>query len=93
MIEEAAAEEAEAAEVSVAEAAAEEAAAVAVSDQAVQERCIKQHAQTAKKKRKYLLYHPVTDRCTAGIATRSINQQDIEFLAIMQIQQNKHKEK
>jgi hypothetical protein len=72
-------EEAAAAEVSVAEAAAEE-AAVAVSGQAVQEKCIKQPVQTANRKRKYLLYHPVTDRCTAGIATRSINQQDIKII-------------
>ena len=71
-------EEAAAAEVSVAEAAAEE-AAVAVSGQAVQEKCIKQPVQTANRKRKYLLYHPATDRCTAGIATRNINQQDIKF--------------
>jgi poly(3-hydroxybutyrate) depolymerase len=73
--EEAVAEEAvvaAAAEVSVA-------AAAAVSGQAVQEKCIKQPVQTANRKRKYLLYHPVTDRCTAGIATRSINQQDIKF--------------
>lgn len=64
----------EAAAVSVAAAAAVE-AAVAVSV-AVQERCIKQPAQTAKRKLKYPSFHPVTDRYIAGNATRNINQQD-----------------
>lgn len=59
---------------------AEEAAAEAVSDQAVREICIKQPAQTAAKRQKYLSFLPVTDLYTAGNATRNINQKDIKII-------------
>jgi len=61
------------------EAASEaEEAAAEISDRAVHARCIKQLAQTANRKPKCLLYHPVTDLCIAGIATRNINHRDID---------------
>ena len=60
------------------EAASEAEEAAAVSDQAVHAKCIKQLAQTANRKPKYLSYHPVTDLCIAGIATRNINHRDID---------------
>lgn len=57
---------------------AEEAAAVAVdSDQLVLVRCIKQLVQTAVRKLKCLLYPILKDRCTAEIATKIINQKNI----------------
>lgn len=58
-------------------AAAEAVVAVVVSDQLVLVRCTKQLAQTAVRKLKCLLYPILKDRCTAEIATKIINQRDI----------------
>jgi len=52
-------------------------AAAVVSDQLVLVRCTKQLAQTAVRKLKCLLYPILKDRCTAEIATKIINQRDI----------------
>ena len=49
------------------------------SDPADQEKCIKQHAQTASRKLKYLLCHQAIDRYIAENATRNISQQDIKL--------------
>ena len=60
----------------------EEAAAVeeaAVLDQVVLVKCIKQPVQTVVRKLKFLLYQVLTDRCTAGNATKSIDQKDINL--------------
>jgi len=51
--------------------------AAVVSDQLVLVRCTKQLAQTAVRKLKCLLYPILKDRCTAEIATKIINQRDI----------------
>ncbi len=48
------------------------------SDQADQEKCIKQHAQIAARKLKYLLHLLATDLYIAGNATRNTNQRDIK---------------
>jgi hypothetical protein len=64
-------------EEAAAAAAAEAVVAAVVSDQLVLVRCTKQLAQTAVRKLKCLLYPILKDRCTAEIATKIINQRDI----------------
>jgi hypothetical protein len=56
---------------------------VAVSED--RERCTRQPAQTVVRKLKYLSSHPAIDRCTAGNATRNINQRDIKFINIVNL--------
>ena len=72
----AAVEEAVEAAVSVVVEAAEEAA---VLDQVVLVRCIKQFVQTVVKRLKFLSYPVKIDRCTAGNASKSIDQNDINL--------------
>jgi nitrogen regulatory protein PII-like uncharacterized protein len=72
----AAVEEAVEAAVSVVVEAAEEAA---VLDQVVLVRCIKQLVQTVVKRLKFLSYPVRIDRCTAGNASKSIDQNDINL--------------
>lgn len=76
----AAVEEAVEAAVSVVVEAAEEAAEeAAVLDQVVLVRCIKQFVQTVVKRLKFLSYPVKIDRCTAGNASKSIDQNDINL--------------